>query len=117
VNQTIRNLQAFEPYFDLVDQPAQTLIAIVPVSHGVGCYSHLVTEAVALPWHDDLPAYYKGRWLLRQRNTRDNLIRESTDTFPCAKLASYAHWYPDPEDPIEWEAWVAPIWASTGGVL
>jgi hypothetical protein len=112
VNQTIRNLRLPEPYFDIVETPVPNLIAIVPIAHGVGNQSHIITEAVAFPHHDDLPSWYKGRWLVRQRDTRTQYVRESTATYPDSRAAFNAYWYASADDPVEFEAWVAPCWAS-----
>jgi hypothetical protein len=107
--------QALNPssirFCEPVEVPA-AVSQILPIAHGVGNCSHLITEAVAFVWSDDLPSWYKGRWIVRQRDTDNNLIRESTATYADAKAAFNAYWYASEDDPLDFEPWVAPIWAS-----
>ncbi len=113
MNQTVRvPIRFYEPQVSTPKETPAPISEALPVAHGVGRSKHIITEAVAFAWHDDLPSWYKDRWILRQRDTAANLIRESTETFLCAKLAFNAYWYPV-DEPVEWEAWTAPMWAST----
>jgi len=73
MNQTVRVPFYYEPIE--TSAPVRT---VIPIAHGVGNKAHLITEAVAFPDSDDLPSWYKGRWIVRQRDTLNNLIREST---------------------------------------
>lgn len=60
----------------------------------------------------DTAGYYKGRWLVVERDPLRNLIRESTASYACARLAFDAYWYASADDPLDFEAWVSPIWAT-----
>lgn len=112
MNQTVRNpIPSFEP----IEQPAP-ISTVIQIAKGCGNSACLITEAVQFAPSEDLPSWFSGRWVLRQRHTTANLIRESTATYATSKEASYAYWYVWLDDPVDWEPWVAPAWATTGGV-
>ena len=60
----------------------------------------------------DQSGYYAGRWLVVERDPVRNLIRESTGSFAHPRLAFDAYWYASADDPLEFEAWVSPLWAT-----
>jgi hypothetical protein len=77
---------------------------------------HLIEAVLCSVSGEDTPAaqaYYKGRWLVVERDPARNLVRESTATYACARLAFDAYWYASADDPLDWEAWVTPIWATS----
>lgn len=62
---------------------------------------------------DDAPAYrehFKNRWMIVEHNRERTLIRESTDSFSDPADARY--WYWSGPEPIEWEAWISPLFSS-----
>ena len=78
---------------------------------------HLIAKPVNGPIVEAVPCadaqgYCKGRWLVVERDPENNLIRESLSTYACAKLAFDAYWCATADDPLEFEAWIAPIWAT-----
>jgi hypothetical protein len=61
---------------------------------------------------DSFKAYYATRWLVVERDPLNNRIRESTGTYADALAAYGAYWYASEDDPLEWEAWVSPLFAT-----
>ena len=102
MNQAVRTLPRFEPVKTLAPLPSPTHLIAKPVN------GHLI-EAVPC---SDTQGYYKGRWLVVERDTVNNLIRESTGSFAHPRLAFDAYWYASADDPLEFEAWVSPLWAT-----
>jgi hypothetical protein len=106
VNQAVRTLSRFEP----VSTPA-------PLSHSIATPTNGHTiEAVRCFVGDDesdcVKAYYANRWLVVERDPLNNLIRESTGTYADVGAAFAAYWYASADEPLEFEAWVAPIFAT-----
>jgi hypothetical protein len=78
-----------------------------PVTIG-SAYGKAVVEARQIGW---------DKWIVVELDHDQNLIRESTDTFTSAKLAAW-HWAYDGsmfDEPMAFEAWVTPMWATTEG--
>lgn len=104
MNQTLRtsSIRFHEP----VELPLPGSPTILIADHRSD--GHIV-EAVPCA---DTQGYYAGRWLVVERDPSANLIRESTATYAHPKLAYYAYWHASADDPLDFEAWVSPIWAT-----
>lgn len=104
MNQAVRNYRFFEP----ISTPAPHLIAKTVIGHTI--------EAVRCSVTDDdsnyVKAYYADRWLVVERNHESNLVRESTLSFASPKAAFNAYWYATADDPLDFDDWVAPCWAT-----
>jgi hypothetical protein len=110
VNQAVRTLPRFEP----AETPAPLTSPVHLIAKPVN--GHLIEAVPCSVSDEDTPAaqaYYKGRWLVVERDAARSLIRESTATYACAKLAFDAYWYASTDDPLDWEAWVSPIFATS----
>jgi hypothetical protein len=109
VNQAVRTLPRFEPVETPAPLPSPTHLIAKPVN------GHLIEAVPCSVSDEDTPAaqaYYKGRWLVVERDPVNNLIRESTGSFAHPRLAFDAYWYASADDPLEFEAWVSPVWAT-----
>jgi hypothetical protein len=62
---------------------------------------------------DFVKAYYTTRWLVVERDPFTNLVRESTATYANAKAAFNAYWYATDAYPLDWEAWISPLFATS----
>jgi hypothetical protein len=102
VNQAVRTLSRFEPLETAAPLPSPTHLIAKPVN------GHLI-EAVLCA---DTQGYYKGRWLVVERDPILNLIRESTASYADERAAYYAYWYACASEPLDFEAWVSPLFAT-----
>jgi hypothetical protein len=110
VNQAIRTLSRFEP----AETPAPISSPVDLIAKPVN--GHLIEAVPCSVSDEDTPAaqaYYKGRWLVVERDAARSLIRGSTATYASAKLAFDAYWYASADDPLDWETWVSPIFATS----
>jgi hypothetical protein len=74
-------------------------------------------EAVPCTVADDasnyVKAYYQGRWLVVERDPATDLVRESTGTYADERAAYYAYWYASADEPLDFEAWISPLFATS----
>jgi hypothetical protein len=95
MNQTVRNLPS----------PIQW----DPLAHPIAIRNTCVVEAVRyLPQEDDPRAILGENWIIRERDTAKNILRESTDLYSSGESALDAYWWNE----VTWEAWVSPLFAT-----
>jgi hypothetical protein len=84
------------------------LIAKTVIGHTIEAVRCSVTDDDS----DYVKAYYADRWLVVERDPLNNIVRESTGSFASPKAAFNAFWYATADDPLDFEDWITPIWAT-----
>lgn len=111
MNQAIRTLPRFEPVE--LPAPLPSPSARLVADHRPD--GHVVEALPCRVGEDDpqwIKTYFSSRWLLVERDPQCNLIRESTASYASQGAAYGAYWYANADDPLEFEPWVSPLFAT-----